>query len=184
MATSLALGLAIAFGSVAVGQSLGWVQLKPWSLVGAALAALPLYLVAGSLSTLGEEVAWRAWLPRALALPLPATAAVVAGAWTLWHVPQLGMFVARGELPRREAVAALLGIAFWSLLLTALSARFGSVWPAVVGHALPFRAGSLVTALPADDLRFWLYAALEWALYAAAAYAVAPRQQPSATPVA
>lgn len=180
IATAVVLFLAIAFVPVLVGERLGWVELKPWSIVGPALVGLPLYLVIGALSTLGEEVAWRAWFPRVLGGRFWPVALLVAVGWAAWHVPQLGMFVARGEVPAREMVVGLVGIAFWSLPLSALAARFRSVWPAVVGHALPFRAGSLAAALPAGDVAFWSFAALEWVLYAAAALAIAPRRTPSA----
>ncbi|GAB3710427.1 lysostaphin resistance A-like protein [Mariniluteicoccus flavus] len=172
---TLAALLAVAFAPVLVGQALGWVQLKPWSIVGGALALLPVYVLIGSLSTLGEEVAWRGFLPRLLGegARFWPVALVVAALWSLWHVPQLAMFVARGDLPAHEAVAAGIGIAFWSLALSSLAFRFGSVWPAVVGHALPFRAGSLVVAQPADSVPFWAFAALEWALYAGVAVVVA-----------
>ncbi|GAB3622994.1 CPBP family intramembrane metalloprotease [Mariniluteicoccus endophyticus] len=163
MLTAVASLLAVTFAVVLLGTWLGWVEMKPLPLVGAALLALPLYLVVGSISTLGEEVVWRGLLPRTLGSGIWPTAALVAVLWMLWHVPQLGMFVARGEMPVREMVASLVGIAFWSLPLSALAHRFGSVWPAVVGHALPFRPGSLAAALPADTVAFWAFCAVECA---------------------
>jgi membrane protease YdiL (CAAX protease family) len=98
-------------------------------------------LVINSFFTFGEEFGWRAYLLQKL-LPLgPRWAVVISGViWGLWHWPMIAMGHNYGL---NYAGAPWLGIlvmtwfTLWlGVILSWLVLRGGSVWPAVIGHAI------------------------------------------------
>lgn len=119
-------------------------ELQPWSVLGPATVMLVPSLLLFSLSTLGEEIGWRGFLQQALPWGFWRSAAVVAAVWVAFHIPLHGVMAAQGTLPWTIAVSSTLGLFPLGLLLSALVHRFASVWPAVLGHALPLTALNLV----------------------------------------
>lgn len=117
---------------------------QPWSVLGPAAVMLVPSILLFSLSTLGEEVGWRGFLQQALPWGFWRSAAVVAAVWVAFHIPLHGVMAAQGTLPWTIAVSSTLGLFPLGLLLSALVHRFASVWPAVLGHALPLTALNLV----------------------------------------
>ncbi|CAG7844320.1 hypothetical protein USB125703_00550 [Pseudoclavibacter triregionum] len=123
------------------------------------------------LAATGEELGWRGWLhTRLRPRGLVATTVVTAGLWVAFHVPFLAV---TGAMSGWQWAAALGSIAFSSVLLTALRERAGSVWPAVVGHAI---LNSLVlggqqafAAVPTDGPGMVGFQAVAWAGFLVAA---------------
>lgn len=125
-------------------------ELQPWSVLGpAALMIVPSILIF-SLSTLGEEVGWRAFLQQTLPWGFWPSAVVVSAVWVTFHIPLHGVMAAQGTISWTIAVVSTLGLFPLGLLLSALVHRFASVWPAVLGHALPLSALNLIA--DADEL--------------------------------
>lgn len=156
--------------------ALGLAQTQVWAvLVQVVLLVLPMVLVF-SLSTFGEEVAWRGFLQQALAdLGLWRASAVVAAAWVAFHVPLHGVMALQGTIPWVVAVVTTVGLFPLGLLLSAAVARFGSVWPAVLGHAVPFSALNLLTDVEALSAgTHWVLAGVTAVLLVAAALLLAP----------
>lgn len=153
--------LALALVPALVAQGLGWAELKGWDVLGGALVALPVWVALMSLSTLGEEAAWRGYAHQLLRhRGFWQTAIVVGSAWAVLHIPQVAIFAVNGEISARESGAALVTVFAMALPLAALVERFRSVWPAVVGHAVPFTATTVVVAQPAGEATFWAFTGL------------------------
>ena len=144
------------------------------ALVTGVLVMLPLTLVF-AVSTLGEEVVWRAHLPRLLGGGFWAGACLIAGAWAAFHVPLHLTYVLQGAMPASHGVAATLGLVPLSLFLSAAASRWGSVWPAVIAHAVPFSALTLAAdPLALDGAAVWTVTGISAALFLSAAMAIAP----------
>lgn len=133
-----------------------------------ALLILPLVPVT-MLSTLGEELLWRGALQTALAPWGWWRSSVAIGAvWTLWHAPLLATYVATGSMTGEQAVVTSGNLLLASIVLGAVRAWSGSVWPAVLGHALlntvlVYATSNLTTSADAlDDAARWLHAGLGW----------------------
>lgn len=132
---------------IVVGVLLGlarWAPAEGWilALVG---SVLPITLVT-MLSTLGEEVAWRGHLAQALAhLGFWRSTILIALVWMVWHLPLVVAYAVADVMPLAANLAANLGIVFLAPLLAAVAIRGGSIWPAVVAHAVPPFTGLLVT---------------------------------------
>jgi uncharacterized protein len=172
-----ALVAAYALTAVVV-TALGVAHPQPWSTLGqVAVLLVPMVLVY-SLSTFGEEAAWRGFLQQAWGTAgFWRTAAAVSAVWVAFHVPLHGAMALQGTLPATIAVVTTLVLFPLGLFLSAVVTRFGSVWPAVFAHALPFSALNLLTdvdALPAGAL--WTVTAVTAAILAAAAALFAPRR--------
>lgn len=139
-------------------------------LASAAVWLLP-YALIFSLSTLGEEAGWRGFLQRLLAdQGFWRMATIVSGVWVAFHIPLHGVMALQGTLPVSVALATTVGLFPLGLLLSALVARFGSVWPAVLAHAMPLSALNLVRN--AGDLSagpLWLLTAVTGVLLVGAA---------------
>lgn len=168
--------------SAGIVVALGLAQLQPWSVLGqVAILAVPMILVF-SLSTLGEEVAWRGFLQRAFSgWGFWRASSVIAAAWVVFHIPLHGVMAIQGTLPVTAAITSTLGLFFLGLLLSAAVVRFGSVWPAVFAHALPLSTLNLFA--DADALSTstqWVVAGISAAAVLGAALLLAPRgSQPS-----
>lgn len=168
--------------SAGIVVALGLAQLQPWSVLGqVAILAVPTILVF-SLSTLGEEVAWRGFLQRAFSgWGFWRASSVIAAAWVVFHIPLHGVMAIQGTLPVTAAITSTLGLFFLGLLLSAAVVRFGSVWPAVFAHALPLSTLNLFA--DADALSTstqWVVAGISAAAVLGAALLLAPRgSQPS-----
>lgn len=138
---------------------LGRAELQQWSALGQVAIMLVPMILLFSISTLGEEAAWRGFLQNALAgLGFWRASALIAAVWVLFHVPLHGTMAIQGTLPWPIAITTTVGLFPLGLFLSAVAVRFGCVWPAVFAHALPFSALNLlsnVDELPID---------LHWAL--------------------
>ncbi|QFG69036.1 CPBP family intramembrane glutamic endopeptidase [Ornithinimicrobium pratense] len=168
--------MAYALSAAVVGAT-GLAQTQVWTALGqVALFGIPMVLFF-SLSTLGEEAAWRGFLQRALShLGFWRASSVVAAVWVAFHVPLHGVMALQGTIPWLIAVVTTVGLFPLGLLLSAAVARFGSVWPAVVGHALPISALNLMSDV--DELSVaahWALGGVTAVLLLAAAALLAPR---------
>ncbi|WP_420111365.1 CPBP family intramembrane glutamic endopeptidase [Pseudactinotalea sp.] len=175
------LGLAAIYLAAALLTGLtGQVQPLPAADLAAAAVWLLPYALIFSLSTIGEEAGWRGFLQRLLAAQgFWRMAAIVSGVWVAFHVPLHGVMVLQGTLPLQVALATTAGLFPLGLLLSALVARFGSVWPAVLAHAMPLSALNLVRG--AGDLAalpLWLLTAVTALLLAGAAAVLARGRLP------
>lgn len=158
----------------------GHVQPLPAAdLASAAVWLLP-YALIFSLSTLGEEAGWRGFLQRLLAAQgFWRMAVIVSAVWVAFHIPLHGVMALQGTLPVQVALVSTVSLFPLGLLLSALVARFGSVWPAVLAHAMPLSALNLVRNagdLPAAAL--WLLTSVTAVLLVAAAAALARGRLP------
>lgn len=155
---------------------LGVAEPQPWpALAQVALLLIPAVLLF-SLSTLGEEAVWRGFLQRALeSWGFWRSAAAISAVWVLFHVPLHGTMALQGVLPWHIALISTVGLFPLGLYLSAVVARFGSVWPAVFAHALPFSALNLLTDV--DGLApatLWLLTGVTAVLLTGAAALFAP----------
>ncbi len=161
---------------------LGLAQLQPWPVLGeVAMLVIPMILVF-SLSTLGEEVAWRGFLQRAFSdWGFWRASSAVSAAWVAFHIPLHGAMAIQGTLPVTAAVTSTLGLFFLGLLLSAVVVRFGSVWPAVFAHALPLSTLNLfVDAGALSASTQWLVASISAAAVLGVATLLAPSRRPRA----
>lgn len=147
-------------------------------------AALPIAVVLFTLSTFGEEVAWRAFLQRALRpWGFWRSSTTIALVWVVFHVPLHGTMALQGTLPWSAAISSTLLLLPLGILLSALVVRWGSVWPAVFAHALPLTALNLLA--DAGDLELGpqlAITAISGALMLGATALVAPRSTDRPTP--
>lgn len=101
------------------------------------LQAVTLGAVLTSVATTGEELGWRGYLYPALLARMPRLPALLLGGvvWGLWHAPVILLGYNYGDpvlgLPMMCGFTFLYGA-----VLAWLRARSGSVWPAVLGHAV------------------------------------------------
>lgn len=176
----------VAIVTALLSATVGAMALQPAQvLVPGILMMLPLVVVF-ALSTLGEEVVWRAHLPRLLGGGFWRAALIVAFAWTAFHLPLHATYVLQGDMPLAHAAALTAGLLPLSLFLSALAARQDSVWPAVFAHAVPFSAVSLaMDAASIGPEAMWTITGISSALFLSAAMAVAPVNTPArvSTPV-
>ena len=175
--------VAVSAGIAALGYGIG----RAAGLSGAAALPGPAELavitlvttLVASVSTLGEEVAWRAHL-RKLTRPRGfwVSALGISVFWALWHVPLHATYVIAGTMPLHVAAASTAALIGVGPLWAALVERFDSVWPAVVAHAFPLTplvlAGNLGEAEP---WKAWATAGIWAALNLAAAALVKPRER-------
>ena len=105
--------------------------------------------IINSLFTFGEEFGWRSYLLPKL-LPLgPRRAMLISGViWGVWHWPIIAMGHNYGFDYPGAPWAGMLMMVWFTLgvgtVLSWLTLRAGSVWPAVIGHA----AVNAITGLP------------------------------------
>lgn len=127
---------AVVFG---LGRLLGLVDPAP-ALPGLLVTAGTVLVTTAlfSISTLGEEVAWRAFLPQLLpGWGFWGRSLSIGVLWTLWHVPLHASYVLAGVMPLSVAVISTVTLLGVAPLWQALADRYGSVWPAVFAHAVP-----------------------------------------------
>ncbi len=170
-------GLVLVYVATAAAVSaLGLARFIDAAVLLAALPSLLVTLLLISVSTFGEEVAWRGFLQRLWAEHgLWRCAAAVSGVWVIFHIPVHGVMAAQGTLPWPQAIISTLTLFGMGLFLSAAVARFGSVWPAVFGHAVPLTSLNLLQS-PGDLAvpTLWTVAGIEVALLLIAAWLVAP----------
>lgn len=182
VATVAALLVVYALSAAAV-VALGIAVPQPWSAFGqVAILLIPVVLVF-SLSTLGEEVAWRGFLQEVFrGWGFWRAAMAVAAIWVLFHVPLHATMAAQGTIPGIVALTSTLGLFPLGIFLSAAVRRFGSVWPAVFGHALPFTALNLLSHVEALPVRgHWTITASTAVLLLVAAYLFTPRSVRAST---
>lgn len=152
-------------------------------LVQIALVLVP-YALLFSLSTLGEEAGWRGFLQHALSgLGFWRMATIVSAVWVAFHIPLHGVMLLQGTLPMQVALTSTVGLFPLGLFLSALVARFRSVWPAVLAHAAPLSALNLVVEPSAlAPAALWLLTAVTGVLLALAAALLARRRVPVEEP--
>jgi uncharacterized protein len=152
------------------------------------LLLLPLFIAGYLVLTTGEELGWRGFLHTALApLGFWHTAAFTAVLWSVWHLPLLGTTVYLGAVPWRDALATTVNLVLVSIVITAVRARSGSVWPAAFAHAMlntvilfgftAFRAPIAAN----DHVGFWGFTVVGWIMWLLAiALTTAPWWKPGA----
>lgn len=90
----------------------------------------------------GEELGWRGYLTPKLEelMPTPAAVTVTGIIWALWHGPLLAYGYNFGRdydfFPYGGFIAMIVMCIFWSALLTWLTKRTNSVYPAALCHML------------------------------------------------
>jgi uncharacterized protein len=161
--------------TIAGSTALGLVDFAPAS--GAAAAALmvaPLFLLA-MVTSLGEEIAWRGYVQSALApLGFWRASLIIGVFWSLWHLPLTTALWVDGQMAGREVVDTSMTLLLAAIVFSAVRYLSGSVWPAVVGHAmlntvLLYAYDHLIT--PTSQLAdgaYWVYALVAWAAWGAA----------------
>ncbi|WP_018295820.1 CPBP family intramembrane glutamic endopeptidase [Corynebacterium lubricantis] len=130
---------------VAVAVGYPGAELKPWAAIGQALLLGIPMSVAFVVSNIGEEAAWRGFLQKAFS-PWgfwPASI-VISVVWVIFHIPLHGTMVLQGALDPHIGVATTVVLFGLGLFLSAVTVRFGSVWPAAFAHAVPFSVLNLV----------------------------------------
>lgn len=155
-AAGLALLLPVVIGVVAYG--IAWTTglahfvtptPLPTRLAGLHLAPLPAFvgyllfaLTIGTgfsvLLVTGEEIGWRGYMLTRLfdaGVPYPVLASGLI--WAVWHVPMIlfGVYAA-GPWPVLSAVLFVVGITAMSYVFAWLRLTTGSIWPAIIFHAV------------------------------------------------
>jgi membrane protease YdiL (CAAX protease family) len=183
-AVAVAILLASYGATALLGSVLGIVAPLPWADLSSILLFVVPFVLVYSLSTFGEEVAWRGYLQRLLSgWGFWRASAAIAAVWVLFHVPLHGTLALQGTLPWQALLGSTLLLFPLGLLLSAAVCRFGSVWPAVFAHALPMSALNLVRDPGAlTDGPFWTFTALSALVLTAAAILLAPRRAAEPTP--
>ncbi|SED77248.1 CAAX protease self-immunity [Ruania alba] len=140
----------------------------------AALMIAPLVAVTMIL-TVGEEVAWRGYLATLLApWGFWRASGAIAALWSLWHLPLTATYLLDGAIPGREVLATTVNLFLSAFVLSAVRYLSGSVWPAVLGHALLNTVLVYAYAnfiIPTADLgagAYWLHNAVSWVVWGAA----------------
>jgi membrane protease YdiL (CAAX protease family) len=138
-ALSLLLFPVLSAVAVGLGAAFGAVEFAP----GAAQEFAALFataLVTAFIYSVFEEFGWRGYLePRMQALGVPAARRhlIVAAVWGLWHVPYILAVDVMTDLPLAGYIPLfLLAIVPMAFIYGVVRERTGTVWPAVIMHAL------------------------------------------------
>lgn len=117
-------------------------SISPWVIaIQGALVGLLISPFVNGLATFGEEFGWRGYLfPRLMALG-PRKAVLISGAvWGVWHAPYILMGHNYGlDYPGAPWLGPLAMVWFCLMggtVFAWLTWKAGSVWPAVIGHAV------------------------------------------------
>jgi len=138
------------------------------------LVALTVVVPINALFTFGEEFGWRAYLlPKLLPLGIRRAVVFQGIVWGIWHWPLIAMGYNYGSAYPAAPWLGFLAMAWATTSVGAFLAwatlRGGSVWPAVIGHAifnafagtaLYFTRGNPVTVL--GPLPIGFIGALPW----------------------
>jgi uncharacterized protein len=120
-------------------QTAQQLHLSPPALTGI-LIALPTVIVGlVMIATFGEELGWRGYLlPRLMPLGGVKAALLVGLIWGIWHTPLilLDQHGFGSALPWLSIPMFTLVITLYSIFLTWLRMHSGSIWPAVLAHAV------------------------------------------------
>lgn len=147
-----------------------------------AVPAIPAVLGTMLALSLAEEVGWRGFAQRLLApIGLVRASLAIAAFWALWHAPAMAVWVWEGSMPLAVALTTLGSLLLGGLVLSALSALGGSVWPAVVGHAAMNSLVVLLTStvVTGDAAAIGVLGWLPWALAAGLLLVLAARRRRS-----
>ena len=126
------------------------------------------------LGPIGEEFGWRGFLlPRMLAGRSNLAAALVTGLiWAVWHAP---LYYDRAVASATWAIAFIVGVMCFSVLIALVYLRTGSLLLAIVFHFTINSAQDVVGALfPALDLREPLFVLVSTVLLIAGTIAASP----------
>jgi membrane protease YdiL (CAAX protease family) len=124
-------------------------NMSPWLFAGTqVINALVVGLLINSWFTFGEEFGWRAYLLQKLALLGPRKAVLVLGViWGVWHWPLTAQGHNYGlNYPGAPWLGMLVMVVFttgFGIILSWMALRAGSVWPAVIGHAIANGVGAI-----------------------------------------
>ncbi len=117
-------------------------EINPWVIVAAqTIQAILISPIVNGLFTFGEEFGWRGFLQQKL-MPLGGRKAMIAMGviWGVWHWPIILMGHNYGlEYPGAPILGPLAMVWFCFVIGTILgwaTLKGGSVWPAVIGHAV------------------------------------------------
>ncbi|WP_344104749.1 CPBP family intramembrane glutamic endopeptidase [Myceligenerans crystallogenes] len=123
-------------------------------------------------STLGEESAWRGYLTTLLGpRGFWGTTLLIGGLWALWHLPLTGAYWIAGDMAGREVLTTTVNLLLAAVALSALRFMTGSVWPAVLGHALhnallQFAYSNFMTPTrELSDAAYWTFTAVAWTMW-------------------
>lgn len=132
-----------------------------------------------SLSTLGEEVAWRSFLPQLFpGANRWSSAVAISSVWVLFHIPLHATMILQGTLPLSAGIVSTLLLLPLGVFLAMLVERFGSVWPAVIAHAVPMSVLNLVAeSAELPTLALWGLAGITAAALTVGAVIAAPRSR-------
>lgn len=170
----IAVYAAAAAAAIALGVA---VPLAAQDYLGIAAVIVPSALLF-SLSTLGEEAAWRGFLPQLMpGVDRWTRATLISGVWVLFHIPLHGAMVLQGVLPLVTGIVSTLLLLPLGIFLVMLVERFGSVWPAVIAHAVPMSVLNLVASPSTLTLaHLWMLAGITAMTLVLGALVIAPRR--------
>ncbi len=155
---------AVTAALVAVGRGFGAVNIASGLALGPLAGAVLLAVPAALIKNVFEELAWRGYLMGELSQLLRSRLGLhlaVGTFWGLWHLPYLDAF---SEVYHDASWMAygplfLLGVLPTAVVYGEVRLRSGTVWPAVIMHAM---ANASVNTLFVDDYvslkssRFWI----------------------------
>lgn len=145
-ALSVAILFAVHLATAGIVSLAGVAQLIGVAELATVALLVPVFALGYAVSTLGEEVAWRGFLPTALGdRGFWRTSTVIALLWVAFHIPLHGTMALQGTLPWSTAITATLLLLPLGILLSGFVARWRSVWPAVFAHAAPLTALNLLS---------------------------------------
>ena len=117
----------------------GWGEFAGFPLFGSLLAVAIPGLLQAAILALGEEIGWRGVLVPNLSrvTSFTATALISGGIWALWHYPLIisGVYANETEMLFQLACFTL-GAIGAATMLAWFRLRSGSIWPAVLYHAV------------------------------------------------
>jgi hypothetical protein len=100
-------------------------------------AALPLFALAYMALTFGEEIGWRGFAQTTLApIGFWRASFAISAFWAFWHLPLIGAYALLGEASWWEAPTVAVNLTLGGAFLSVLRKLTGSVWSAVLGHAV------------------------------------------------